>query len=237
MTRPTFDHWQIGRILSSFFSPSLCVYLCLHVPFVLLRRQYIRVYEQSFASTSVNSFSFFNAFLQKQNNERVLSLSLSVSLLSHWSDTQNGTTVNLFPLFIYVSSRLRCDALPSPCPVSLPVFASSWFHTFAQKLNFQGAVGGEEAHEEGRTLAVRTAAITEPRDPEEATFLRGTGATRDFVQASESSERERGKHGGEKERKQASKSPALSISRRTVSFPFLRSHYEAPFSLLPSSCL
>ena len=97
------------------------------------------------------------------------------------------------------------------------------------------AVGGEEAHEEGRraSAAGAQAAITEPRDPEEATFLRGTGTTRDFVQATEPSDEERGKHEGEKERKkkQASEGPALSISRRTVSFPFLRSHYEAPFSL------
>lgn len=45
---------------------------------------------------------------------------------------------------------------------------------------------------------MRTAAITERRDPEEATFLRGTGATRDFVQASS---RVKGRRGERRERK------------------------------------
>lgn len=66
-------------------------------------------------------------------------------------------------------------------------------------MNFQRIVGGEEGYEEGRgTSAVRTAAITERRDPEEATFLRGTGATRDFVQASS---RVKGRRGERRERK------------------------------------
>lgn len=117
MTRPTFDHWQIGRILSSFFSPSLCVYLCLHVPFVLLRRQYIRVYEQSFASASVNSFSFFNAFLQKQNNERVLSLCLSLVSLVRYTERHNCKFVSsLYLRFLTVT--LRCP------PFSVSSFSS-----------------------------------------------------------------------------------------------------------------
>lgn len=119
MTRPTFDHWQIGRILSSFFSPSLCVYLCLHVPFVLLRRQYIRVYEQSFASTSVNSFSFFNAFLQKQNNERVLSLSLCLSLVSLVRYTERHNCKFVSSLYLrFLTVTLRCP------PFSVSSFSS-----------------------------------------------------------------------------------------------------------------
>lgn len=96
-------------------------------------------------------------------------------------------------------SRLLCDLLFSIFNVQFLLFVSSWFHKFAQKLNFQRIVGGEEGHEEGRgTSAVRTAAITERRDPEEATFLRGTGATRDFVQASS---RVKGRRGERRERK------------------------------------
>lgn len=107
--RPTFDHWRIGRILSSFLFSVLYLVSVSHLPFVLLRVG--RTYVSTHASFSIHVYPY-----------NTTSLSHCPSLYSHFDySSLSPSSTNTIPLSLFLAGD---DSLYHFCLLSAFLFAN-----------------------------------------------------------------------------------------------------------------